>query len=181
MRRFSIGRLMLVIAFLAANLGVLRLLLADDSRRGPLHLLLCGLLPLADGVLISLWVHASRYRMAVRCRRPGERGRFAPGFAVCSGIFLVCSASIFLLMPQVLDRYFEVTEPPVDRFLDSLGIVTLGNLTRLRYVILPVFLGVILSGPPLLVSIGLAAVLSRFRLDVSPRTTEEESCAASPS
>ncbi len=51
MRRFSIAKMMLLVAVLALNLGVIRLALPEAGVGNARRLLLTGLLPIADALL----------------------------------------------------------------------------------------------------------------------------------
>lgn len=127
MRRLSIAELMALVAFLAANFGVLRVLLARMSGPDFFYEVLAGFVPLADALLLDAYSLASRNRVRLR----------------------------------------------------SLGVVTGVDTPFIRYVVAPAFLGVSLSGPPLILTLVVAAALGRFTLVITPR--KEEPCDASPS
>ncbi len=172
MRRFTIARLMIVVAFLGANFGVLRFLLSPSSRME--FELLAGFLPLADALFVAIGVVASRHRVALRWMPRSERGRLAPGFVAFCGLFLVASVVACLAFPNVLIEYIEVAGAPIDRGLRSLGVLTDQDTPLVRFVIAPVFLGLLFSGPPLLVAAVMAFLMSRFTIVITPRTTKED-------
>src|SRR5262245_58843063 len=81
MRRWSIGRLMLAVVVVAANLGAIRLLLDAPHDDVSTRTLVVGFLPLANTLVVALWLVASRYRLAIRRRARGEAGGFAGCYA----------------------------------------------------------------------------------------------------
>lgn len=177
MRRFSLGRLMLLVAFLGANFAVLNRLLQRLAAGTPDdRSLLAGLLPLADAVLIASWRLAGRWRVSIRLRPRGERGGFDGWFAAVAGILLVGLLAASVGRPDSLKDYVDWAAIPLGRVLNDTGI-ELSN-DAVVYGVLTPFLFVVISGPPLMLSPALAFALSRFQVVVTPR---EVPCADSPS
>jgi len=169
MGRFSIARLMLWVGFVAANLAALRFLLSPGSQPEYPKVLLAGLIPLADGLILAVSFAATRHRIAVRRRRLARAGTFVLSFAALCGLFLVSLILLYVLIPDLFTDYFETVESPAERFLRSLGIDTVSDTLFLRYTVLPSFLGLIFSGPALAMATVMAWILSRFRVVITPR------------
>jgi hypothetical protein len=168
---------MIVVAFLGANFGAMRLLLSrTHSRQSEVTgSLLVGFLPLADAMIVALFVVVSRYRVMVRRTSPSRRRRMAPRFAGLCGLLLLASIVSCVSLPDLLIEYIELSAAPAERGLKAIGVDTSVDTPLLRYVLLPTFLGILLSGPPLVVASALTWLTSRFTVAITPRTTKEDS------
>ena len=88
MRRISISEAMLVVAFVAAHLVLLRFLIS--TLQSGFHLtLLVGLLPLAEAQLIGLYLTAKRYRLTLKRRNDSYRGINVIAFSAFNAIALI--------------------------------------------------------------------------------------------
>jgi hypothetical protein len=169
MVRIRVGGLMFLVGLVAINIASLRFLLPPSTMPFLLWTLLAGLLPLADAFLVGAYAVVSHYRASLVRRDPQQRARFAPAFVVCCGIFLWATLAVCLCVPESYEYYPTWAAQPVDHYLAWLGVPTTTETPVLRYAIRPMFLGVILSGPPLVMAVASAFVLSRFMLVVTPR------------
>ncbi len=160
---------MLLIALVAINIAALRFLLPPSTMPFLLWTLLAGLLPLADALIVSVYLVALRYRATLVRRSRQEPARFAPAFAASCAVFLSASLAVCLCVPESYEYYPTWAAQPADHYLDRLGVSTRTETPLLRYALRPMFLGVLLSGPPLVMAAASACVLSRFTLVVTPR------------
>src|SRR3954454_3983842 len=96
MRRFSIGGLMILVALVAANFGILRFLLSPSRGGRNWHYQLpAGFLPLADSLLLDVYLLLGRNRVRL-ARRTREPGQFAlPFIAAIAGFFAAVALSFF--------------------------------------------------------------------------------------
>jgi len=169
MRRFSIAGLMLVIALAGVNLALLHSLLEPNSSTGMSGVLLAGLLPLANSLAIALGLLAARWRVALRRRPRGQGTGRAGAFAILCGPILAGLIAASLISPQGGMDYANWAGDPMGRVLNGSGIEF--NNDVVIYAVLPAFLFLVISGPPLLLVVALATILSRFQLVVTPRET----------
>jgi hypothetical protein len=179
MPRFSIAKLMLVVAFVAANLALVHILL--DFRSGEISEtrgLLVGLLPLSDSLIIALWALASRWRISLRRRPRAEGRRFVGWYVAACGPILLCLLAAILVSPLSFETYLDTTSKPAQLWLDSSGLEK-SYPDLILHVVLPAFLFTVISGPPLLVALVASFVMGRFQLVLTPRS--EEPCDGSRS
>ncbi len=181
MRRPSIAELMILIALLAANFALLRFLLSASRGGQNWHYQLpAGLLPLADSFLLAVYLLLRRNRVSLRLRPEQEPGCFAVPFITTVALFLAFVILSFTYAYESFVALLRVVSDPAYPMFKSLTGVEVDMDTPVdRYVIGPIFLGVTLSAPPLIVALAIATVWSRFKVVVTPRA--EDSSAASPS
>lgn len=178
MRRFSIARLMLVIAFLAGNFGILRFLLSPSRGGRNWHYQLpAGFLPLADSLLLAVYLLLSRNRVSLE-RRPRQPGRFAVQFITIVTLFLATVTLLFFCAQEALTPALRAVSDPAYSMFKSAGAEIKMDTPVDRYLLGPVFLGVTLSAAPLIFALALAFALSRFKIVITPR---EEPCEATNS
>lgn len=169
MRRFTIGKLMAAVALAAANFWAIRALLAADVPQSPTRQMFAGLLPLLDAAAVAGYLTIARHRLALQRRPPGPRGRFAAVFCLAGvGLFLALVVAC-VFADDTLLAYVMATVGPFERALRSLGVDTVSDSPVLRYGLLPACLGVVLSGPPLILSWAVALLASRYQLVVAAR------------
>lgn len=158
MRRYSIGKLMLLVAVLAANFALGRYLLAqeDDIQR----MCLAGLLPLIDAQLVGLYLLLARHRVALRRRR----GSPLPAFVVVATLGLGVMLALCLAAPGLVVDGIELTWAQIDTVFDidsisddQSALVLAGSLC------------LVISGPAVLAALLVGGVMARYRLVVVPR------------
>jgi hypothetical protein len=165
MSRFSISKAMQMIALIAGNLAALRALILDPHS--VLLNLLVGLLPLANSVIIGLY-------LLVRSHRPlrrTARGYGVIAFTAFTGlslmILLVASASA---TDRVSDWVVTALDP-VDHWLISSGYELHDLETPLfKIVVIPFLVGAVLSGPPLMLGLMSGWLANRYNLVVARRS-----------
>jgi hypothetical protein len=181
MRRPSIADLMILIALLAANFAILRFLLSASRGGQNWHYQLpAGFVPLADSFLLAVFLLLRRNRVSLRQRPKHEPGCFAVPFISTVALFLaLVILSVFYAYESFVLLLRVVSDPAYPMFKSLTGVEVDMDTSVDRYVIGPIFLGVTLSAPPLIIALAVAAVWSRFKVVVTPRA--EDSSAASPS
>lgn len=172
MRRSSIGGLMIAVAFLAANFGVVRFLLSPSRGGRNWHYQLpAGLLPLADSLLLAAYLLLRRNRVSLG-RRPREPGRFVLPFAATVALFLATVVLSFFYAQEALAAALRAVAGPVESAFRSMGAEIDMDTPADRYLVGPIFLGVTLSAAPLALALAVAGIWSRFKLIVTPRAEE---------
>ncbi len=164
---------MAVIAIIAGNCAAVRACFFANVPERAIHLLLLGgLLPLANIVFFSLYVISKRYRISLRRQPEERRAARITRFTVLAGLELMALVLASLLTPfQVyILGYAEVVSAPIEPWANSF---TGGRDWILQFVFLPLFLGIVLSGPPVSFAYALAWVSSWFELVVVPRVASK--------
>ncbi len=157
-----------MIAIVAANFAAVRAcFFADVPARAIPLLLLGGLLPLANIVLISLYALSKRYRISLRRQPQARRAAWFARFTAVAGLELMALVLASLLAPfQVyILGYAEVVAAQLEPWANSF---TGDREWIIQFAILPLFLGIVLSGPPVIFAHALAWVSSWFELVVVP-------------
>jgi hypothetical protein len=168
MPRFSIFMAMAAVALVAANLGVMRALVPFSEVSWLLFLV--GLLPLIDAQIISVYcLIGSRYRISLRRRAPQERIGFSPIFAGVNALALGIAIVTCSTAPDGVMAYLEYCAQPLEPVLKSLQVDLTWDHPLAQFVLLPLVVGAILSGPPLLVALTTSWVSSRYKLVIVPR------------
>lgn len=156
MRRFSIARLMLLVALVAANLGILRFLLSPSWGGRSWHYQLpAGFLPLFDAVLLAVHLLLRRNRTAAGARALDSR-RFALPFIATVALFLGAVLLSFFFAYEALPAVLRA----VESVFESLGLKVDMDTPADRYLVGPIFLAVTLSAAPL--ALAVATLWSRF-------------------
>ena len=158
-----------MIAIVAANCAAVRtFFFANLNERAVSLLLLGGLLPLANIALISLYVISKRYRISLRRQPQERRAARIVVFIALAWLELMALVLASLLAPfqaYVLE-YAEVIAAPLVPWANSFA----GDRAWIiQFVIVPLYLGIALSGPPVIFAYIGAWVLSWFELVVVPR------------
>ncbi|MDB5351452.1 MAG: hypothetical protein JWN86_2699 [Planctomycetota bacterium] len=109
------------------------------------------------------------------CKARPARGRFALALIAAGGSLPLLLAIVAVSARGTLDALLFRVALPLERLLVAPGVNLGEDMPFARYVVAPIFLGAIVSGP--LLGKTLAPVLSRFRIVITPRT--EELCDAS--
>ncbi len=159
MRRSSILDLMGLVALLAASLALGRYLL---TREDNLTLMaLTGLLPLLDAQLVAVYLVLWGNWVAIH----RLAGRFVPVFAFVSSLALMAAFLVCLLAPKLFKGLIEWSWSELDDYL-PLDAISDGwaNL------VMAASLCAVVSLPPLLLSLVVAAVMSRFQPVNTPRS-----------
>lgn len=164
----SISGFMALILLLAVNLASARLLAPSASGRQEWEAISMGLMPLLNVVLIGLWALVPRYDFAVEKRPPSDRGRLFPPFVAASAVLLVTLAvANWVSWPHLWD-YIEFAARVIGRVVP--GIKQLDESVLLhRFALIPAILGILISGPPLLLALAWGFVARHFRLVITPR------------
>src|SRR5437660_759627 len=102
MKRFSIGRLMFLVAVLGANFGVMRFLHIRMSGGDLPSEMLAGFVPLADAILLAGYSLTRHNRVRLRRRPRRRRGSIAAPFFVIGAAMLALGASLALWSPRLL-------------------------------------------------------------------------------
>jgi len=169
MRRISISKAMLVVAFVAAHLVLLRFLIS--TLQGGFHLtLLVGLLPLAEAQLIGLYLTAKRYRLTLKRRNDSSRGINVIAFSAFNAIALILLGVAGFAAPQEVGRQSRVLFDPVSNWFRWLGYTHEDFAAPyFRLFVSPLILGAMMSGPPLLLSLTFGWLVGRYELVVTRR------------
>jgi hypothetical protein len=169
MPRFSIFMAMAAVALVAANLAVIRAVVPVSEVSWPLFLV--GLLPLLDAQIIGVYcLIVPRYRIWLRRRAPQERIGFAPTFAAVNALALLIAIATCVMAADAVMACLEYVGEALVPFVESMHLgQEFENLPIVQFVALPLFLGAILSGPPLLVTLTISWVSSRYKLVIVPR------------
>jgi hypothetical protein len=156
MRRSSISGLMALVALLAADFAVIRVVLVpfDDMT----WVVLGSLFPLVNALLAGLHFLVTRYRLTVR-RREG-RQRFAPAFVVASSLGLVVALCAGARFPFHFMGLIADFMDGIDWFL---------NAPEAELAFRIVLICVATSGPALLFALVAAVIFGRFTVVVTPR------------
>jgi hypothetical protein len=160
MRRFSIGKLMLVIALLALNCAAI----CEFARQASSHRradVVMGFLPLANAILLGSYFLARQYRITWK---PRELRRKNPWFV---GMCLVClclTVLFFFWNEDIYERYTAVAGHPIYGRLKYWGLARGDGKRADIYLTIPAILGVIFSGPAILISYATASVMSCFKV-----------------
>jgi hypothetical protein len=168
MPRFSIFMAMAAVALVAANLGVIRAFMPFSGVSWLLFLV--GLLPLLDAQIIGVYcLIGSRYRISLRRRAPQERIGFSPILAVVNALALGIAIATCVTAPDGVIAYLDYCAQPLDPVLKSLQVDLTRDHPLAQFVLLPLVVGAILSGPPLLVALTISWVSSRYKLVIVPK------------
>jgi hypothetical protein len=179
MRRISIANLMLVIALLAANFSILRFLLSSSRGGRNWHYQLpAGFVPLGDAFILAIFLLLSRNQVVLRRRSEKEPGRFAVPFITALSLLSAMFTLFFFYAEESLSALLRVVATPMETIFKSLGAEINMDTPADRYLIGPIFLGITLSGPPLMIATVFATIMARFKLVITPR---EEPCVDSAS
>ena len=168
MRRFSISKLMIFVGLMAANFWAIRLLLGRTLGHAAIWQLLAGLLPLVDAAVVSTYLLTRSYRIRLRRRGRGKI-RFLTSFAITCWVLATLPVLSFFVAQDAYQRVLEVLALPIEPAFRSLGLDPLSDTPLNRYVLESIFLGLLISGPPLLLAGLWALVRSRVELTVEPR------------
>jgi hypothetical protein len=169
MSRFSISIAMAVIALAAANCAAFRALLPSVGTQKFPGILFIGLFPLANAQIVGLYLLASRCRISFRHRTPEERNGFAPAFVALNTLMLLASVTACLVAESKLMDYLGFSLSPFGMLLRSLGLQqTDFESPFFQWTVVPICLGAVVSGPPLLVVLVLSWLLSRYKFVIAP-------------
>jgi hypothetical protein len=114
-----------------------------------------GLIPLGNAAIVAIYLAAYRHRTARPGRGEGASARTALAFALCatSGVLLV--VTLWAIAPQYLLAYFGVASRPSVWLLRWSGLVRVpadAEKPLVRFVIDPLFMAFVLSGPLMLLA-----------------------------
>jgi hypothetical protein len=154
---------MAVIAIVAVNCAAVRASYSGIANEALPGMLVGGLLPLVNAFFISLYLIAKRYRFSLRRRKQDWHGRFIVVFSAFTALALTTLLVACVFATSYVHEYAEGAFAPFEpwpRWFDE---------TFFRLVFLPIFLGVVLSGPPLLLALTVGFVSSRLELVVATR------------
>jgi hypothetical protein len=177
MRRFSIGKLMLLVAFLGTNLGAFRFLLGSSREPDMEKLLLSGFIPLADVALLALYGLATRFRITLRRNRPKSMARFLLGVAAISSLLLAVSALVAFFAMETFYEYVDTISRYPEPLSRRLNLSDPRNAEFGHYVVVPLALGMFLSGPPILWTLATGFLVGHFRLVVETRPSDSDGAA----
>src|SRR4051794_39955614 len=113
MRRFSIARLMIAVAFLAANFAAIRHAMLPAHDPQPVWEVVIGYLPMADALLMTAYLLFGRNRLSIRRRPAGEAGRTALTFLVVGSGMLLLAAVFGVWARDPLNALLPVVAGPL--------------------------------------------------------------------
>jgi hypothetical protein len=169
MSRFSISKVMAVIALAAANCAAFRELFPFVNGGNITGILFMGLLPLANAQIVGLYLLFSRYRICYRRRTREERTGIAPTFVAVNTLVLLASVTACLVFTSELIDFLEFSLHPLQAFFLSLGRKQTDFEAQIFEAMIPIYLCVVLSGPPLLVVLIVCWLRSRYKFVITPR------------
>jgi hypothetical protein len=160
-RRFSIAKVMALIALIAANCTAVRACYSHNDIKPVRGILVGGLLPLVNAQIICLFVLARRYRISLRRRTQNCHRKFAFVFATLNALMLLSLTAACVLAPLPAADIVELVLTPLEPWFNSLARQkSLSWLTQ--FVVLPLLVAVVLSGPPLLLTLVISWLSSHF-------------------
>jgi uncharacterized membrane protein len=107
MPRFSISRVMVAAALVAANCAVLQAVLPYHGAVDFLQILLVGLVPLFNAQIVALYFLATGYRISLRRRTPQDRVGSMPTFAAVTAVALCASIIACVAAQNAVMAYLE--------------------------------------------------------------------------
>ncbi len=162
---FRISFLLWLVALVAVNLTVFRYseAIIDLSPKfaGPI-----GLMPLFDLFAVSLYLALTRRFRFALVRRP-VRKNIADSAAMVSGAILVLGTASCLLFHEVVLQLLDVLYTPLDQWI---GVSSSSSETP--GFLIGALLGMLMSGPPILLTFVLGYIHSRFRFEITRREIE---------
>jgi hypothetical protein len=161
---FRISLLLWLVALAALNFTLLRYaeVVIDLS---PKFAGLIGLVPPFDLFAMSLYVALTRrFRFALVRRQ--ARKNIIDSAAMVSGAILVLGTMSCLLFHEVVLELVQLPFSPVERWIR----ISQPSLETRGFVI-GAFLGLFMSGPPILFTVVLGYLHSRFKLEITRRET----------
>jgi hypothetical protein len=164
---FRISLLLWLIALAALNLTLLKYCEAV-VHFSPRLVGLYGLMPLFDFFTLSVYLaFTRRFRLALVRRQP--RKRFVNSAAVVSGTILALGTLLCVFFPVAVLQLLELLFSPLLRSSE------LSNSTpEIRGFLIGALLGVLMSGPPICLTLVFGLLHSSFRLEITRRATVEE-------
>jgi hypothetical protein len=167
-RRFSIAKVMAVIALIAANSAVLRACYSEIGRDSVRSFLLGGLLPLVNAQIVCLFVLARRYRISLRRRTPNRYRSFAFVFAILNAVAILFLTTVRVLAPLPAADLIQFALHPLEPWFNSLPQQNSRSWLT-QFVVVTLLVAVALSGPPLLVTLVISWLSSRYEWVVVDR------------
>jgi hypothetical protein len=161
---FRISLLLWLIALAALNLTILRYcdaIIGDSPKLAGL----IGLMPLFDFSALSLSIALTRRFRFALVRREVSKS-IVDSAAVVSGTVLALATLSCLLFPEIILQMLERLYTPFDAWV---GVST--SSPESRAFLVGALLSLIVSGPPILVTLVLGFIHSRYRLEIVRRNT----------
>ena len=159
---FRISLLLWLIALAALNLTLLKYTEAVIDL-SPKFAGLIGLMPLFDLFALSLYLSLTR-RFRFALVRRSVRKSIVDSAAMVSGAILVLGTTSCLLFPEVVLQLVERLLSPFDQWLDVSK-----SSPETRGFVIGAFLGLLMSGPPILLTFVLGYLHSRYKLEITRR------------
>jgi hypothetical protein len=162
-----ISLLLWLIALAALNLTLLKYCEAIIEF-SPKFAGLIGLMPLFDFFALSVYLALTgRFRFALVRRQ--ERKSIVDSAAAVGGVILASGTLLCLLFSEVVIQLIELLFSPL-----GLWIEVSKSSPEMRGFLIGALLGVLISGPPICLTLVFGLFHSRFRLEISRRGTVEE-------
>jgi hypothetical protein len=159
---FRISLLLWLVALAALNLVLLRYSEAVIDL-SPKFAGIIGLMPLFDLFVLSLYLAlTTRFRFALVRRT--VRKNIIDSAAMVSGAILVLGTASCLLFHEVVLELVQLPFSPVDHWIKVSE-----SSPETRCFVIGAFLGLLMSGPPILLTFVLGYLHSRFKLEITRR------------
>ena len=165
MFRLSIAGILWLIVLAALNFAVLRYFGYLAGANGEPIVLLVGLMPLFDAFLISFYAAATKHYGFSLVRRAG-RGGFAKSLAVTTGVMLALCIFLCFAAPKAI---LTLIVDSVD-FRKWLGIFR--QPLAFNETLVGATLGVLMSGPLLVIATVFSLITCRYRLVITRRSLD---------
>jgi hypothetical protein len=178
MRRFSISKAMLLIGLVAANFGAVRALLNPHGlEQSNIPLVLTGILPLFDALIIALYLFVRRSRIVMRRRAEAGHGIGVFSFIAFTAVTLAILVAICLVSPTTIKDAVNA----YGDFLENSELIMIWALAAgyahdgigsslFVFLFRPFLMAIPLSGPPLLFGLGLGWLANRYEVVITRRS-----------
>lgn len=155
--RISVGKLLVVVAVVAVNLGVVRLLykvVENSAATAPMLYkplgFASGFLPLINVAMIGTALFAAQ---KLRSLRGGGREHSPAGMTYFVLHMLALGCVVYVVMPDALDSYLDALDPVMNHVLKGWSALFSPSGDAFPWVVLEcLVLGAAISGPALLLS-----------------------------
>jgi hypothetical protein len=161
---FRISLLLWLIALAALNLTLLKYTEAVIDL-SPKFAGLIGLMPLFDLFALSLYLALTR-RFRFALVRRTVRKNIVDSAAMMSGAILILCTTSCLLFPEVVLQLVELLFFPFNQWIKVSA-----SSPETRGFLIGALLGLLTSGPPILLAFVLGYIHSQFRLEITRRET----------
>ena len=159
---FRMSLLLWLVALAALNLTLLRYSEAVIDL-SPKFAGIIGLMPLFDLFVLSLYLAlTTRFRFALVRRT--VRKNIIDSAAMVSGAILVPGTASCLLFHEIVLELVQLPFSPIDHWIRVSE-----SSPETRGFVIGAFLGLFMSGPPILVTFVLGYLHSRFKLEITRR------------